>query len=234
MPYLSHFLEWAMTNRAYFAPILAIRPTAETAWVLDLSKTSPILTEVETTDPIAFEDYLETKHQEKGLKMAVGGYLEHRNLYNDKAHFNPEADPKEERFIHLGIDVWMQYGTALYVPLDATVHSFADNNSKGNYGATIILRHEPLPGLVFYSLYGHLSTRDLNLEQGQSLPKGAEFAHIGPAAENGNWAPHLHFQLILDIGDWEGDYPGVASLNSIAYEKENCPDPNLLLNCPLL
>ena len=235
MQQLSHFLEWAMTYRPLFAPILPIAPTADTAWVLDLSKSSSVLKEVETTDPFAFEAYLSNKSKEKGLKMAVGGYLEHRNLYSDKAHFNPEADPNEERFIHLGIDVWMDAFTPLFAPMDARVHSFADNNSRGNYGATISLCHEPLPGLVFHSLYGHLSTRDLDgLYVGKAITRGTAFAHIGPAEENGYWAPHLHFQLILDMGNWKGDYPGVASVNSLDFEQQNCPDPNLLLNCPLL
>lgn len=235
MTQYEHFLEWAMTYRPFFAAILPTHPTAETAWLLDLSKNSPLLDEVDVTDPFAFETYLQAKLSEKGLAMAVGGYLEHRNLYSDKADFNSTTNPEAARFIHLGIDIWMPAGTPLCAPLDGYVHSFADNNSQGNYGATIILRHEPLPGLVFHSLYGHLSTGDLaELQVGQRISKGAVFAHIGSPLENGYWAPHLHFQLILDMGDWQGDYPGVASIQMMDYERLNCPDPNLLLNCPLL
>ena len=38
----------------------------------------------------------------------------------------------------------------------------------------------------------------------------AVIARIGTTAENGGWPPHLHFQLITDLLDRHGDFPGVA------------------------
>ncbi len=95
-------------------------------------------------------------------------------------------------------------------PLDGIVHSFAFNNQFGDYGATIILSHQ-LDGISFYTLYGHLSLASLkNLQDGQSVKQGQVFAEFGIPFENGHWPPHLHFQLILDMGERKGDYPGVC------------------------
>ena len=41
--------------------------------------------------------------------------------------------------------------------------------------------------------------------------------------------PHLHFQIIKNIENFEGDYPGVTSQNNLAFYRANCPDPNLVL-----
>ena len=46
---------------------------------------------------------------------------------------------------------------------------------------------------------------------------------------NGDYAPHLHFQIIKNIADYEGDYPGVSSKNDLDFYSANCPDPNLVL-----
>ena len=46
--------------------------------------------------------------------------------------------------------------------------------------------------------------------------------------ENGNWAPHLHFQIILDLIGFQNDFPGVAYHKQIRTWQSLCPDPNLL------
>ena len=46
---------------------------------------------------------------------------------------------------------------------------------------------------------------------------------------NGDYPPHLHFQIINDLQGNFGDYLGVCSANELDFYKENCPDPNLIL-----
>ena len=48
---------------------------------------------------------------------------------------------------------------------------------------------------------------------GEKIRKGEVFAALGDASVNGDYAPHLHLQIICDIGEHQGDYPGVSSLN---------------------
>ncbi len=155
----------------------------------------------------------------------VGGYLEDRAVYRDTDLFQGDA----ERSIHIGVDVFMPAQTAVFAPLAGEVQSFANRQVHGDYGPVIILRHE-LNGCVFHTLYGHLTEASLDgLEPGQGIARGQRIAEIGARPLNGDWTPHLHFQLIEDIGDWNGDYPGVVRRDELDYYRENCPDPMPLL-----
>ena len=159
--------------------------------------------------------------------MAMGGYLEKRDIYRRSEVF---ATAQENfRNIHLGIDIWVSAGSPIFAPLEGKVHSFQDNVGFGNYGPTIILEHQ-VEGKIFYSLYGHLRQENLqSLELGQVLRAGEEFCQVGPYPENGDWPPHLHFQLIWDLdGNW-GDYPGVAAEKDLEYYRQNCPNPAPLI-----
>jgi murein DD-endopeptidase MepM/ murein hydrolase activator NlpD len=113
--------------------------------------------------------------------------------------------------------------------MPAVVHSLADNANFGDYGPTVILQHE-LEGVTFYSLYGHLSRAELaGLHEGQQLQQGEMFATVGPWPENGDWPPHLHFQIMSDMLGLHGDFPGVALPEEQAKWAAICPDPNLVL-----
>ena len=88
----------------------------------------------------------------------------------------------------------------VFAPLDATVHSVANNATDGDYGPTIILEHEPEPGLRFFTLYGHLARESLaGLVVGRAYAAGERLARLGDASVNGGWPPHLHFQVITDL-----------------------------------
>jgi murein DD-endopeptidase MepM/ murein hydrolase activator NlpD len=68
-----------------------------------------------------------------------------------------------------------------------------------------------------------------NLRVGQFFNQGEQLAVLGDASINGDYAPHLHFQIIKDIQDYKGDYPGVCSKKDLSFYLNNCPDPNVLL-----
>jgi peptidoglycan LD-endopeptidase LytH len=136
---------------------------------------------------------------------------------------------EEPRRLHLGIDIWGAAGTKVMAPLDGVVHSFAFNNNDSDYGATLVLTHN-LAGNGFHTLYGHLSLNSLkNLHEGKNILRGEVIGEFGMRFENGNWPPHLHFQLIRDMQGWKGDYPGVCKYSQRRQWLENCPDPDLLL-----
>jgi hypothetical protein len=62
------------------------------------------------------------------------------------------------------------------------------------------------------------------------IKKGALLAHFGEPHENGHWPPHLHFQLIRNIGLAKGDYPGVCRFSEREKYLSNCPDPDSVAN----
>ena len=199
--------------------------------LLDFSANNPDLeTEqrpgLDVTHTGTFSTYVFGKLRQAGVVVGVGGYNEHRVIYRRSAHFSQTDEP---RVIHLGIDLWTEAGTPVFAPLDGTVHSFRDNTNFGDYGPTIILEHE-VDGKPLFSLYGHLTRQSLEgLFEGKPIKAGDKIAEIGPYPENGDWPPHLHFQLMTDMLGLKGDFPGVCSLSDRERFLAICPNPNKFL-----
>jgi hypothetical protein len=61
------------------------------------------------------------------------------------------------------------------------------------------------------------------------MNRGQKIAHFGQPHENGHWPPHLHFQIIYELGLYEGDYPGVCRYSEREKYLVNCPDPDVIL-----
>ncbi|UFH34621.1 peptidoglycan DD-metalloendopeptidase family protein [Flavobacterium acetivorans] len=194
---------------------------------IDLSVSNNELSKHNLGTAADFQRYVENILASNNSTVAYGGYKEERNLYKKSPIF--KNNKTEERNIHLGIDLWTKAGTNVLSALDGTIHSFKNNVGLGDYGPTIILEHR-LENQQFYTLYGHLALESLeNLKIGAFFKKGEQLAVLGEASVNGNYAPHLHFQIIKNLGNNFGDYPGVCSKKDLAFYLENCPDPNLLL-----
>ncbi|MFN8393545.1 MAG: peptidoglycan DD-metalloendopeptidase family protein [Bacteroidia bacterium] len=158
--------------------------------------------------------------------MVWGGYQEQRLIYGNSSIFHQEQSPRN---IHLGLDFWMDAGEKVYSPLDGTIHSLQDNDAFGDYGPTIIVQHW-VRGTAFHLLYGHLGRASLlPWQPGQQVTKGDLIGCLGAPDENGNWPPHLHFQIIIDMEGKQGDYPGVCSVETLKHYSNNCPDPRFLL-----
>jgi murein DD-endopeptidase MepM/ murein hydrolase activator NlpD len=163
----------------------------------------------------------------RGEPLRAGGYGEDRGVYS-QVLFAPEG--VEPRTVHLGLDVFALAGADVFTPLSGRVHSSRINEAEGDYGPTIILEHAPVAGLKFHTLYGHLSRDSLKgLKPGTAFMAGEKIAELGTRRENGGWTPHLHFQIILDIGEWKGDYPGVCRRSERDHWLSICPDPGPLL-----
>lgn len=194
---------------------------------LDFTAANTDLLTRDLSETVDFSNYVFDELLSGSAFNGIGGYGEDRVIYRHRKHFTAVAE--KPRSIHLGVDIWAAAGTPLYAPHDATVHSFAFNDHYGDYGPTIILAHE-LSGITFFTLYGHLSLSSLdNLQEGKTIKSGEHFASIGPYPENGDWPPHLHFQVIRDIGNLKGDFPGVCNAADRDYYLNLCPDPELIL-----
>jgi peptidoglycan LD-endopeptidase LytH len=197
---------------------------------LDFTAKNPDLDKIDLTDTAVFTDYVFNQLLENNSKIGIGGYLEHRVIYRRSEHFNrAETEP---RCIHLGLDIWASAGTEIYAPMDGIVHSFGNNNNFGDYGPTIILQHN-LSNKTLYTLYGHLSLESLNgLFEGKIIKKGEHFASIGDYPINGDWPPHLHFQVMNDMMGKKGDFAGVCAISDRESYKKICLNPiEFLANC---
>lgn len=197
---------------------------------LDFTVSNTELTDEILDNTDIFSTWVNQKLKTNNAIYGIGGYNEHRTIYSRSAHFDTAEEPRR---LHLGVDIWAPAETPVYNFFDATVHSFANNNNFGDYGATIILAYQ-IEGFKFNALYGHLSLASLNdLEEGKFIPAGKSFATLGVKEENGNWPPHLHFQIIEDMGGLKGDFPGVCKFSERDKYLANCPNPNLVLDCSL-
>jgi 4-aminobutyrate aminotransferase-like enzyme/Ser/Thr protein kinase RdoA (MazF antagonist) len=171
---------------------------------------------------------IQSLHQKNPKKLAAGGYLEIRPLYITDAYKKEGNSGSEYRSTHLGIDFWAEAMTPIHAPFDGKIISVFNNNQYKDYGPTLILEHYTDDKIPFYTLYGHCSKSSLKLHKpGENIKKGELLAYIGRPNENGSWAPHTHFQLMLDRLGYEHDFPGVAFPKEVAVWKSICPDPNL-------
>lgn len=194
---------------------------------IDLSIQQKDLNAIDTSSSQVFQNYIDSYQKSHKKKVAFGGYLEKRNLYTRSTYFT--SDKENTRNIHLGMDIWCPENTPVLLPLNGKIHSFQNNINHGDYGPTIIIAHD-LKDQAFYTLYGHLSLASLDgIEIGTELQAGETLGYLGKAEVNGDYAPHLHFQIIRDLQGNSGDYPGVCALKDLEFYQHNCPDPNLLL-----
>lgn len=183
--------------------------------------------EYDDLDALAFKiRRLQADHSDSFL---AGGYMEVRPFYSTDAYRSEGNQGPEYRSVHLGTDFWLPAGSAIHAPLAGKVITATDNNYLKDYGPTILLEHQTDDGIIFYSLYGHLSRGSLETTSvGDRIEKGQCFAHLGGPEENGTWVPHLHFQLFSSVLGNVDNYPGVCAPNSAGFWQSICPDPALL------
>ncbi|HEY6223770.1 MAG TPA: aminotransferase class III-fold pyridoxal phosphate-dependent enzyme, partial [Gemmatimonadales bacterium] len=205
------------------------------AHVVDLSVSSLLLGDLDAAqDRVAFGRAIAGQLAEHGAAMGVGRYDEPRFVYTSDAFRVEGNDGPEWRTVHIGLDLFLPPGTPVFAPLGGVVHSFRDNAAPRDYGPTVILRHIVDGGrLTFFTLYGHLDRDALAwLRPGQAVALGSVVGRVGDVDVNGGWAPHLHFQIITDLLEYQGDFPGVARPSQRSAWKSLSPDPNLIARIP--
>ena len=195
---------------------------------IDISENNKDLVDFNVSSSKQWEKYINEYLSKNNARVAYGGYLEKRNLYNRSNYFNNQTK-ENQRNIHLGVDFWCKENTKVLAVLDGEIHSFKNNLNHGDYGPTIIIRHK-IKSETFFSLYGHLSLESISIiKKGDKIKQGDVIGSLGDSTVNGDYAPHLHFQLIRNLEGNIGDYPGVCSEKDLDFYKKNCPDPVHLL-----
>jgi hypothetical protein len=217
--FLAAFCKPMKINNA--APVIA---TDGKAIVLDLSTGSHLRGEaIVNLEVERFGRLIDDTMAESGTGFAFGRYAEPRDLYNNDYFADDDSEP---RTIHMGIDLFCAAGTPVAAPLAGEVELLANNARELDYGPMVVLRHENGPGDDFFTLYGHLGPELLDtLGTGQRVAAGQQIATVGSPPQNGNWPPHLHFQLILDLLDLGVDFPGVACESQQEYWLGLSPSP---------
>jgi len=167
---------------------------------------------------------------ENDARYGLGNYGENRTSFTLGDGFKSHGSPAD-RTVHMAVDFWLRAPEKIYAPLDGVVQAIASNDDPFDYGTVLILSHQVGEGPEFYTLYGHLekaSVEKLNI--GDTVAAGDHIATLGEIHENGGWTPHLHFQILLDLLDYEdGNFPGICEVATWSTWSDICPNPNLLL-----
>ena len=157
-----------------------------------------------------------------GEVWGVGKYDEKRlDVYKPFYH--------GDRDIHMGVDLLGPIGTEVHAFADGEILFFDYNAEPGDYGATVICKHQLIDGSEIFALYGHLSKASLEHKAiGQKVHAGDVIAWVGDRPENGGWAPHTHFQLAREAPP-SCDMPGVVSDRQLEEALKIYPDPRMVL-----
>ncbi len=233
-PTTGALVQWLRDHQDQIGRVVEPALRAADSLIFDLSIGSPEVANLaEMADVEGFTRRLFGQMDAANVRVGIGRYNEARLIYTTDLFKTPGNDGPEWRTVHLGLDVFMQAGSPVFAPLDGVVHSFRNNTALLDYGPTIILQHTIGEQLTFYTLYGHLSEDSLDgLYEGKPVAQGTQIAKIGNYPINGNWPPHLHFQLITDLLGRTGEFPGVARPSQRDIWLSLCPDPNLIVGIP--
>lgn len=222
---------WLNDPGTEFASVMDHRPDFSDTLVLDLGIDSPLTPPNQSSERFTrdLNAYLEERNADKG----IGQWNEPRLVYTAPEFAVTTNELPETRTIHIGLDIFAPAGSRVYAPLDGVVHSLAINEAPLDYGPTLILEHQTGDGDVFHTLYGHLDPESIaGLRVGQRIAAGQPLVRLGSMDHNGGWPPHLHLQVITDLLDRTGEFPGVARPSHREVWTALCPDPGPILGAP--
>ena len=234
-PQSKEIVDWIKSNHKEFGSILGHDISKIPHIVFDLSVGSLELSSLyDFTNKEALNELLFDKMKSVNAEVGIGRYNEARAIYTEKLFRSESDEGFEYRTVHLGMDLFLKPDSPIYTPLDGKIQSFQNNEDHLDYGPTIILEHEINDGkLKFFTLFGHLSPESLkDISEGMIIKKGELIAQVGDFEHNGGWPPHLHFQIITDMLERKGDFPGVVSDSQRTIWLNICPDPNIILKIP--
>jgi len=225
VPQAARVERWLERNAHDFAPVIRPQTARPKVLALDLTASGPDAAAWASLDADGAERLIEARVAEAGADFAIGLYGEDRAVYKGDAFDMPGA----RRTVHLGVDLFAPAGEPVHAPFAGKVAFIHDDAVAYGFGPTVLLEHRTDGGDVFWTLYGHLSRRSVQkLSIGQPVAKGEAFASFGAAEENGNWSPHLHFQVVTDHLGLEGRMHGVGVRDHWQVWRAVSPDPSVV------
>lgn len=193
-----------------------------------MSKTpSPFHPVIELPPDYEIYDFSQSYNPNRFLKspFGIGKYDEKRPGMYETEIFQGDAG---QRNIHMGVDIGAPVGTPVHAFADGEVFLFGYNGAAGDYGYTVITKHE-VNGETLYALHGHLGKRSVEGKAvGQKVARGEVIAWVGDKHENGGWNAHLHFQLSR-VKPEVCDMPGVVTEADREKARWTYPDPRIVL-----
>lgn len=218
-------VSWIASNRNRLHPVLDKEPALlSKAKVPFGDPLHPIAKASAAREPEKAERLWREIATEEGIELGIGPWGEERPVYSSDA-FRSVFSPDQRRSVHLGLDLFVPAGSNVRAPLDGTVVDLLETDLPLDYGHAVVLRHAA-EGLVFYSLWGHLSAQTVRARRiGEHLQTGDIIGQIGAPHENGNWQPHVHIQLITYEPACAADVIGAGEASYRGVWEDLFPDP---------
>ena len=227
IPHAPRIERWLERNAHDFAAIIRPQIARPKVLALDLTAEGPDAAAWASLDAAGAERLIDERVAEAGADFSIGLYGEDRAIYKGDAFETASAGAR--RTVHLGIDIFAPAHEPVHAPFAGQVAFIYDDAVPFGFGPTVLLEHRTDEGDVFWTLYGHLSRRSVQkLSLGQQIAKGEAFTAFGPAEENGNWSPHLHFQVVTDHLGLEGRMHGVGVRDQWQVWRAVSPDPSVI------
>ncbi len=221
-------LQWLDQERGNFAPLLGFELNDVAVCSLSVEKSAIPRNPFELTKDEAIN--IGSKFNEVH-PIWLGYYHEPRLIYTEPNFSLGPWKASDRRTVHIAVDIFAPSRSKLFAPLDGVVYAAEYRCKALDYGGLIILQHETPNKDSFFTIYGHLNpVFTEELEKGDLVHKGQQFGELGEPHNNGGWAPHVHFQLVLSIVDLGTDFPGVALPDDMYLWHKLCPNPAALLN----
>lgn len=224
---------WIAANTRTLSPVLVPHPaTLAKALVPYGDPANPMTVASAAREPERATRWWDDYCAEHGVALGVGPWGEVRTVYTSDI-FRSRFIEGDRRIHHLGLDLFMPAGTKVHTPLAGTVKSVEIEEDPLGYGGMVALLHEPDGCPPFVTLWGHLAHEATRrLTAGDRLEAGAIVGEMGPPAENGGWAPHLHLQISVDPDLAARDILGVGETHYLPVWRELFPDAAELAGIP--
>jgi 4-aminobutyrate aminotransferase-like enzyme/Ser/Thr protein kinase RdoA (MazF antagonist) len=178
--------QWILKHGDAFGPVLPVSLKRQNLTLL------PLGADCDATRGRPFREALQAALA--GVKnTAVGRYGEDRSIYDAETG-------SERRTIHHAIDIYAPAGTPVLAPLSGRIAMIGNDTGVDGFGGIIVLEHEHGTPHRFWTFYGHLAPASLAGKAiGAAVERGAAIGVLGAPAENGNWPPHVHMQLMTAL-----------------------------------
>ncbi|KQV44496.1 MULTISPECIES: aminotransferase class III-fold pyridoxal phosphate-dependent enzyme [unclassified Rhizobium] len=227
IPHAARVERWLERNAHDFAAVIRPGVAKPKVLALDLTAEGPDAEAWARLDAHGAEKLIDERVAEAGADFAIGLYGEDRAVYKGDAFETTSAGTR--RTVHIGIDIFAPAQEPVHAPFAGTVAFIYDDAVDFGFGPTVLLEHRTDEGDVFWTLYGHLSRSSVQkLSVGQAIAKGEAFSAFGAAYENGNWSPHLHFQIVTDHLGLGGQMHGVGVRAHWQVWQAVSPDPSVV------
>lgn len=129
---------------------------------------------------------------------------------------------------HLGEDAKGAAGTSVYAAANGRVMY---SGTASGYGGIVVVESYMPSGTDRYVrfVYGHLNPATIPVSVGWDIGRGRYLGKLGTSAQNGGWAPHLHFGVRKGnhTGAWQYQGYGTAS------DRNNWLDPTNFIQARL-